>query len=88
MARKKKPSRKKKSGTAVMTIPKAEAGPPVLQRYHERRKFIAIRLRAKVVDALDRYVAGQQEEDDTITRTAIVERAIAHFLESEGAYDG
>ncbi len=60
MARKKKPARKKKSGTAVMTVPKAEAGPPVLQRYHERRKFIAIRLRAKVVDALDRYVAGRE----------------------------
>lgn len=73
--------------TALVPVREGSTDAPVLRRYRERRKFVAIRLRQTVVDALDQYVSKLQEKDDTVTRTEIVEQAIKSFLRRHGAYE-
>lgn len=86
MARRKQ-ARKPKPSESTALVRLSSVQPPVLRRYREKRKFIAIRLREGTVTALDRYVAGLQESDDTTTRTEIVEQAIREFLKRRGALE-
>lgn len=77
-------------GTAVVPVVGGEAGTPLvprrtLRRKREPRKFVAVRFKVSLLTALDDYVAGLQDADDTMNRTKVIEMALRSFLKRKQA---
>lgn len=69
-------------GTALVHVPKDRRP---LRRKREPRKFVAVRIKTSLLAALDDFVAGLQDEDDTMNRTKVIEMALRSYLKRKQA---